>query len=202
MGVSTRFALVVIAALGVSHSAQAQSASPADDEGPTVHLVTSDPRARLQVRRDERWTSVCEAPCDMPLDAALEYRVGGHALRSTAPFRLPGQGPLTLDAHVTTLARMIVGASITGVGALGVLVGGTYLLVGNLVAPTTSNGGPCNQADRDTWKVVWSTLGGVFLGVGVALVIPGIILLAGAHSSVDVRGSTSAVRWTPAGLTF
>ncbi|HEY8924997.1 MAG TPA: hypothetical protein VIU64_11505, partial [Polyangia bacterium] len=45
--------------------------------GPTVQLVTNNPRARLQQQLQLRWTDVCAAPCGIPVDPAASYRVAG-----------------------------------------------------------------------------------------------------------------------------
>jgi len=42
------------------------------------------PDARLQARVARGWLSVCEAPCGVVLDPALEYRLGGGSVRGSA----------------------------------------------------------------------------------------------------------------------
>lgn len=173
----------------------------AQQEPSTVHLVTSNPRAQLQTLYEGRWRPVCDAPCDLQLDPALDYRIGGRGLRPTPRFRLE-PGPLTLDARLASTTGLIVGASLTGVGGLLALTGGIDLLVGAYVSPNNCRFGPCSQADRDSWVTLWNTLGGVLVGVGVAMLIPGVIFVAGSSSTVDMHPGNTALRWTANGLSF
>ena len=186
--------LTIAEMLGTLTLAHAQDAS-------TVHFVASSPRAQIQVLAAGRWRPVCDAPCDMPLDPTLDYRVGGHGLRPTPRFRLE-PGPLTLDAHMASTAALITGLALTALGGPLALSGGVDLLVGNYVVPNNCHGGPCSQADRDGWRATWNTLGGVMIGVGVALLIPGVILLSGPRSMVDMHVGNTALRWSPSGLSF
>ncbi len=57
------------------------------------------------------WRSVCLTPCDGKLTLGASYRVGGHGIRPSEPFRLPKSGKkLKIDANVGTEGSTIAGA--------------------------------------------------------------------------------------------
>jgi hypothetical protein len=163
-------------------------------QGAVVHIEASDPRAHVQVLNQFReWNTVCEVPCDRPLDARFEYRIAGQGLRSTEKFRVPPQGQLSLSADMKPVRNLVLGATLTGVGGLLLLTGGLELILGALersIASTEPDPSVA-QAERDKASV-YTVVGAVFAIVGGLVLVPGVVFLAsGTKSTRKTDGDTA-----------
>jgi hypothetical protein len=181
--------------------------------GPRITIQSNDPNVGLYGLRPElttwqnRWgilrsgyalgvERVCTAPCEKEV-APGDYFIGGDGLRSSATFTVPPGGPLQLDVTARRWAGPAgAGAALTAVGAVAAAVGAALLIVGAKkdVAPlgnpwfTTEAGRPFTIA------------GGVVLGSGVAMLIPGIVLLTHYRTTMAIDGRQIALKIPGTGL--
>jgi hypothetical protein len=145
--------------------------------GPVVHLTTDNPAGRLQMMQ-LKWTNVCVAPCDAPMDPNGIYRIGGGTVRPSEEFRMPrSSGLVNVDARVGSTVKHWVGFGMILGGALSMLSGGIFIAASSDVQVSYGNTAP-----RDTLK----TEGIIYLVIGVIVTAIG-IPLAVSSTSVDVR---------------
>jgi uncharacterized membrane protein len=159
-----------------------------------VHIEASDPRAHVQALNDfKEWTTVCEVPCDRPLDARFDYRLAGEGLRPTGKFQVPPQGQLFLHADMKPTRNVVLGATLTGAGGLLLLTGGLELLLGALDRSIASTEQDANRAQAAQDRAsLYTALGAVFSIVGVVVLIPGIVFLAkGTKSTLTMDDATA-----------
>ena len=145
-----------------------------------------------------RWEPVCAAPCDRPM-APGTYRVNGKGMRSSPEFAV-GTQPVHVRAQLGSLAGMITGISLTGLGGL-------CLLTGGLAALTFDDEprypGDSGSSAGKTAFTTFAVIGGIMLAVGLPL-----WLLNGRSVEVDGRevalrlDDKGLVRLTPRGLVF
>jgi hypothetical protein len=143
--------------------------------GPVVTLRADNPRARLQVMGPLKWQDVCISPCNVPVNPAGLYRVGGGTIRPSSEFNMPRSAHVTIDAQVGSTVKHWVG--------LGLMLGGAGIgLAGGLYYADASSIANNNSTTEDTAKAV----GIVYLIAGVILLAVGIPLFA-SSTSVDVQ---------------
>ena len=89
-----------------------------------VHLEGED-AAILQIQvGDDKWRSVCVAPCDMKVYADARYRIDGEGIRSSAPFSLDASsGSETIDIDAAPSSGAESGFLIFGLGVLAGVAG-------------------------------------------------------------------------------
>jgi len=191
-------------ALGVVDHASVQ-----DAQGAVVHVEASDQGARVQALDPlDQWITVCQVPCDQPLDPRPEYRVSGRGLRPTNRFRVPPQGHLLLRADMKPTRNIVFGATFASVGALFLLTGGVTFALGTAERTNASNDPAPDiaQRERDAASLL-SDLGVVFALAGVVMLIPGFIFLeSGTKSTLHTEAYTalrrSNLRIIPGGFAF
>jgi hypothetical protein len=155
------------------------AAPPPYAYGPIVTLRADNPRARLQMMGPLKWQDVCLAPCNVPVNPAGAYRVGGGTIRSSETFQMPRQaGPVVIDAQVGSKVKHGVGLGLTIGGALAAVVGGIYFAAGS---DNSSSDDPYYDAD-EAFQVVGIT----YLVIGAVLMAIG-IPLSTSHTSVTIR---------------
>jgi len=146
--------------------------------GPIVTLRANSPRARLQVQTDLRWQDVCLTPCNVPVNPAGVYRVGGGTIRPSDSFNMPRpSGPVVIDAQVGSNVKRWVGFGLI-LGGIASAVGGTLTY---LNAPEES-AFVSTQTERDAAHVA----GIVYVIIGVVLLAVG-IPLSTSSTSVQIR---------------
>ncbi|AKT44065.1 hypothetical protein [Chondromyces crocatus] len=114
---------------------------------------------------------VCAAPCDRVIDgrAGQDFFFSGDGITGSETFRLNDQtGRMLARVDAGSLAARSAGAVLTYTGGGAVLAGGVVLGVGAAAMAQSS----------DDVAPTLSIMGGATLGVGVALLIPGILLIA------------------------
>jgi hypothetical protein len=147
--------------------------------GPRVRLQADNPNARLQQFTPLRWRDVCLAPCDVTVDPAATYRIGGGTSIPSETFTLPrAAGDVYIDAQVGSKVKHWVGL---GLMIGGVVAAGYGLLWWQLFSGVddTSSGA---QNFRDTGR----NIGLFMIGVGAVLEIVGVVMFAGG-TSVQVK---------------
>jgi len=146
--------------------------------GPIVTLRANSPRARLQMQTQLKWQDVCLTPCNVPVNPAGVYRVGGGSIRPSESFPMPRpSGPVVIDAQVGSNIKRWVGFGLI-LGGIGAAVGGTITY---LNAPAESAFATTNT-ERDAAHVV----GIVYVIIGVVLLAVG-IPLSTSSTSVEIR---------------
>lgn len=144
--------------------------------GPIVTLRADNPRARLQVQGPLKWQDVCIAPCNVPVNPAGLYRVGGGTIRPSSEFNLPRSQRVMIDAQVGSTVKHWVGLGLMLGGVGSALLGGIYYADASSIAANNST------TTEDAAKAV----GIVYLVVGVVLLAVGIPLFA-SSTSVEVH---------------
>jgi TPR repeat protein len=114
-------------------------------------------------------TTVCAVPCDSSLDPNWKYRVAGNGVSPSSSFMLGAQqgDSLTLRVHAGSHSTQVAGVSLTATGIVFAIIGAVVLPLGIAQSKTPAEG-----------------VGGGSLGIGVAALIPGIVLLARSSTHV------------------
>jgi hypothetical protein len=131
-----------------------------------VQVTSDDPyqRARLPTppeyvmrlerkhpRRD-KWVPVCDSPCEAVVDRYADYRLVGPRVSASSAFQLPDRGDASVHARPGYPAAGVLGWTLVGVGATSTVAGGVVLSI------------PSSAWDPHD-------------GVGVALLVPGLMLV-------------------------
>lgn len=157
----------------------AVSATPSASGNVFVHMDAS--RDDLELEMDSggamNWEVVCTAPCDREVPTGRIYRINGSGVRKSKPFALqvPAGSRVTLTVDHGTTAGFVGGIILTTLGSPIVFIGALVTLAG---AAYTGNGSGAIVAG-----------GLVVTGVGAALMVPGIVLVAN-NSGTTVKEST------------
>lgn len=163
----------------------AHADGPEEGGAVSVRLDADDERATLErhVSNEtesgaEPWRELCITPCQarVPADAAL--RVGGQRINPSKPFHLPeGRSEVSVKADVGTKAHTAWGYVLM-LGGGGVAVSGAGFLLMGSVFPD----------DRETGNIgrAFTTFGAVTLGIGLAAVVGGIVLVTTDDTTVQV----------------
>jgi hypothetical protein len=175
---------------GDSAKEDAKAEPETDGKAGVVKLhIDSGERVQLHEELDTRYASAggyaiavstehvaCTSPCDRVIDGSRGQRfvVAGDGVPPSDPFYLNDRsGETTVKVDPGSTGRKALGGTLTGLGILGGLTGGTLVLVGALVE------------DRST-KGDLMVSGGVTLGASAAAIAGGIILLATSSTSVEI----------------
>jgi hypothetical protein len=146
--------------------------------GPVVHLTTDNEAGRLQMMQ-LKWTNICVAPCDAPVDPNGIYRIGGGTVRPSDEFRMPrSSGIVNVNARVGSTVKHWVGFGMILGGALSMLSGGIFIAASSDAQVSNAD----TTSPRDTLKAE----GIIYLVIGVIVTAIG-IPLAASSTSVDVR---------------
>lgn len=139
------------------------------------------PRARVHIRAPQPsylyrrtpgtddFVTVCQTPCDAEMALGDTYKIGGRGFRTTREFTLdasPG-GSVDLTVDGSSWTGIIVGGSITLIGAI-------TAYVGSLFALSVCTSDVSNTACRDQHNagVVLLAAGGLGIAAGLAIVLP------------------------------
>jgi hypothetical protein len=136
--------------------------------GPIVTLRANSPRARLQVQTNLRWQDVCLTPCNVPVNPAGVYRVGGGSIRPSESFPMPRpSGPVVIDAQVGSTVKHWVGIGLTIGGIASAVAGGLYLLAGSSASNEDFGTGVSSKDTYNAAGIVYLIIGGILLAVGI-----------------------------------
>lgn len=169
--------LLVLAIVLVTRFASAEPTA-------VMHVDADDERAVVERENlDHTWSPDCAAPCDLPRDTSVFYRISGKGLVATRSFQL--EAPMssrlpslfTVRAHMSTTPGRTAGFALTSVGAsIGTL--GFIAFVGG--ASDAAKGGLINFGS------FFEYTGLVMTGVALGFLIPGVILLIVNRSSATI----------------
>jgi hypothetical protein len=138
--------------------------------GPIVTLRADSPRARLQVMTNLKWQDVCLAPCNVPVNPAGSYRVGGGTIRGSEPFNMPRpSGQVLIDAQVGSKVKRGVGIGLTIGGGVSALVGALYLVAASSATTTSNDFGTTSEEAFQAVGIVYLVVGAVLMAVGIPL---------------------------------
>jgi hypothetical protein len=134
--------------------------------GPVVTLRADKPGARLQTQGPLKWQDVCVAPCNVPVNPAGLYRVGGGTIRPSDEFNLPRKSSVLVDAQVGSTVKHWVG--------IGLIIGGVASAAGGILyyaaANDVANSGTVNTADTSrAVGIVYMVIGAILVAVGIPL---------------------------------
>ena len=174
--------------------------APASRGKATVHME-GDPEIVLERQYGGHWVTVCNAPCDLPLDLESNYRVSGGGIRRSGIFRLAGKPGDRIIVSIDPASKggFTGGIVLIAVGAPAFVIGGLTLLV---VAAIDSSQSSCSttgyynncstNSDTGTAKIVgWSMFGG-----GAAAVVLGIVLVSSnGHTSTEQSVDGRKAAW-------
>jgi len=179
-------------------AASAEPASPAPAPGaPRVHIEANRPNVEIvriesgvPVMSDRgRVTGVvvhpvCKAPCGEVVDGrdGAQFYFAAPGMVSSKTFALADKsGDVTARIKGGRAARRYGGLAMTIGGGASTLTGGVFMVAG-----VAMSGDPKEAAHGERLM----TVGGVALGVGAALLVPGIVLLTTNRTSFELVPAT------------
>ncbi|MFO0661502.1 MAG: hypothetical protein U0165_16970 [Polyangiaceae bacterium] len=112
---------------------------------------------------DSRWVEVCSAPCNVPADPEVDYRVGGQGIEPSRSFRVSPTGVTMVRADVALTGPKYGGIVMLGAGILAVNVGPVLMLAG--VAKDLNEGDNKSDGSSLTRAGALVTLGGLAVGI-------------------------------------
>ena len=125
------------------------------------------------------WATICSAPCDQEVPLAGSYRLAGDGVRPSRTFKLAGKpgDKVYIQADPASRGGFVGGIVLISVG-VPVLVIGTFveLVVGLVNVASKADG---EYTDTSGAQVVGLSM----MGLGVAGIITGIVLVAGNGST-------------------
>ncbi|AUX38764.1 uncharacterized protein SOCE26_001420 [Sorangium cellulosum] len=165
---------------------------------PRVHIATDDPAVSLhQVTMTIGVVGaggsaygvvsrpICQAPCDRVVDgtAGQQFFFAGEGITPSSPFRLSDKaGDVSIAVDAGSAGKRFGGIMLSSVGAAGVVGGGMLLLLDGL--------GPKGSQESSFLP----TLGGVALGAGAVMLVPGIILWATSGTDYSFQDAVARTR--------
>lgn len=154
------------------------SRAPIEPErrGPTVEIISDDPRLRPGLYRLPGRQLLCDAPCVEAIDADGEPRfyIGGNGITPSRAFRLdPSRAHVSLFVSPGKRGTRSAGGWLLGIGLTGMLFGA--LMMGGGAA-----------ADRET-RALAVPFGGVTMAIAGGLTLLGIPLFFANGTSVSIR---------------
>ena len=95
--------------------------------GPVVIVRSDNPQARLQTQGGLKWRDVCVAPCNVPVNPAGLYRIGGGTIRPSDAFNMPRPaGKVVVQAQAGSNVKHWVGVGLIIGGVIDGALGGLY----------------------------------------------------------------------------
>jgi len=148
----------------------------------TVTFTASSDSAFLQreVAGNGDWVDVCRAPCSAVIDYGARYHVDGPGL-STSRELLFSPGASRAHADTGSLGLRVGGIVTTATG-------GAVALVGLTISGLSSQCEGSARCDANGNR----HLGQTVLGVGVAAVVAGIVMIASGRTTVEVTRAASS----------
>jgi hypothetical protein len=146
------------------------------------------------------FSRVCSAPCKTMIDPNATYFVAGDGITPSDKFVLGGR-PRTIKLNVKAGSASARGWGwvSASLGLSGVILGGTFILLGSAFSPDPSSSqysgsGGAESLRRDTDRAdTFKTIGYYSLGFGVGFLALGIVLVATSGTDViDESGTTIA----------
>jgi TPR repeat protein len=137
-------------------------------------------------------STVCAVPCNSSLDPNWKYRVAGNGVSPSSSFMLGAQqgDALTLKVHAGSHGTQVTGVWLTATGIVFAAIGAVVLPLGLAQGKTPA-----------------AAVGGGSLAIGLATLIPGIVLLTGSSTHVTTDSgrdlaSTPSTNRAPADALF
>jgi hypothetical protein len=148
--------------------------------GPVVTLQADNPAARLQILGQVRWTDVCRAPCNVPVNPGGSYRVGGGTIRGSEPFSMPRvSGGVLVNAQTGSTVKHWVGVGMILGGLADAAFGALYYSSADSLANSPSNTTHQSKQYFQTVGLVSLISGLLIAGIGVPLAM--------SSTSVEIR---------------
>lgn len=136
--------------------------------GPIVTLRANNPRARLQVQTALKWQDVCLAPCNVPVNPAGVYRIGGGSIRASESFPMPRpSGPVVIDVETGSTVKHWVGMGLTIGGIVSAVTGGLYLLAASSASADDFGTGVSSRDTYNAAGILYLIVGGILLAIGI-----------------------------------
>jgi hypothetical protein len=138
--------------------------------GPVVTMRADTEKARLQAQTQLTWRDVCITPCNLPVDPAGVYRVGGDSINPSDTFRMPRpSGRVVVDVQYGSKIKRGVGIALIIAGLVNAALGVYAFSNADELSRNDPNG---KSADYYNGIGVGSMIhGAVVAGVGVAYAI-------------------------------
>ncbi len=127
---------------------------------------------------------VCLTPCDLRLDRASQYQIGGEGVAASDILELPAADRVELTVHAGS-------ASLQALGWVFTYLGGGLALAAplSLALEAAMPSGPAGNGGLTASPFFWPTVGAAALGVGLLAV--GLPLWLGNGTKVSMRSSRS-----------
>ena len=145
---------------------------------------------------DDGWVNLCRIPCDRAFLARGTYRIiGGANVRTSGPFRLEGEGPLTLNVHAASPVMRDVGIGMMVSG--GVVIVGVALAVFAILSQSSFSFWGGGRASSSSILVAEYLLPAAFFGAGIGPIAAGLIVHLAAPRTKVVQSTTTTATRTP-----
>jgi len=147
-------------------------ARPPRAGGPVVIVRSDNPQARLQTQGELKWRDVCVAPCNVPVNPAGLYRIGGGTIRPSEPFNMPRPaGQVVVHAQAGSNVKHWVGVGLVIGGVVDAALSGIYYASASDLANSSSNTTGQGKEYFQTIGIVTILTGIILLGVGIPLAL-------------------------------
>ena len=142
-----------------------------------VHMDGDHVNLEQRNAANRGWTVVCSSPCDKSLPLDGTYRLTGSGKTNSKPFLLDGKAGdhILLNVEAGSSGGLGGGIALTAIGGPILLIGLLVVAVGASIAASNSSGLYFKSQEGSRIEVA----GAVISGVGLAGLIPGILLIAG-----------------------
>lgn len=169
-----------------------------------VHEITSQSSGAVWIGTGTAWATlttsrtVCNTPCDQPLDDRSMYFFQGPGMPASSPFQLLGHGP-EVAMQVTAGSNGLRGGGIAlmSLGAAGIAAGAFMIAFGSLTTPSFDPTTLQETPGQTNQGLI--TGGGVAVGAGVAVLAGGIAMLVlgrTTYSFVTPGQQAGTLKWT------
>jgi hypothetical protein len=144
---------------------------------------------------------VCSVPCDRVVDAhnGQSFFFRGQGMPASSNFQLAGHGPqVTLDVKAGSSGLRAGGIAMASIGGAAMVIGAITLALGFYRPPTVDSSGNVVDGPPDQGLQL---AGGLALGLGVAAVAGGIVMIVKGRTTYSFIGPGEQAK-TPLGWTF
>ena len=138
-------------------------------------------------------SEVCHSPCDAQVDPSSSYEIAGTNVVASEPFTLAAGRANRLDVR-TGSAREHRAGFLLMIGGIAPISVGLALIIDAVVEGVPAMADQTVRSAIGDRQSSYYTAGGVVLGVGVAALATGVVLLAVSRTKVIVDGGRPALR--------
>jgi hypothetical protein len=182
---------------------------------PRLHVVSDSPEVQVQEITSQTmgavWTGsgsawatlttfrpVCNVPCDQPIDERPSYFFNGPGIPASTPFQIAGRGPeVHMDVKAGSTGLRGGGIAVMSLGGAGIAAGAAMVAIGSITTPSFDSTTFQEIPGQPNHGLI--TGGGVAIGVGVAALAGGIVMIILGRTTYSFVGpgqQAGTLKWT------